>query len=333
MKQTFTQQQVRNIEQAIVMWTALSPDKLSPGLSCWRQEDDLATSYAWPIRPTSNTKACFGGWCSHWPEFQRQGVSSSRTSGAPVLGHETAPFKVAEILFGDPYLFLSRGGHPSDLTVQGLSDHGLIMNRLVLLLKSTGNKLPFSYNTSQARKSLPDEIVPSTPVSSGEASMPTKHNPRVWVILARTYEGKSHYLVGKRGPSCRNPGQWGLFGGNVDAGETLKQAARRELYEETCLPVKEQDLVFVFKDMVKQKPVTWFAVDLPRQHENHIISIRPTAEVVEYAWADRSWAERKDLHYSLARLRARGPLKESKCFRHSRGSQRSQATWSDLKGR
>jgi 8-oxo-dGTP pyrophosphatase MutT (NUDIX family) len=129
-----------------------------------------------------------------------------------------------------------------------------------------------------------------------------KTNPRVWVLLARTYEGKSHYLVGKRGPSCRNPGQWNLFGGNVDEGETLKQAAKRELYEETGFLVQEQDLVFVFKDMVKQKPVTWFAVDLRRFPEDGASSIRATEEVVEYAWADRSWADRKDLHYSLAKV-------------------------------
>lgn len=129
-----------------------------------------------------------------------------------------------------------------------------------------------------------------------------KTNPRVWVMLAKPVEGNMHYLVGKRGPSCRNPGQWNLFGGNVDEGETLTQAARRELYEETGLLVQEKDLIFVFKDMVKQKPVTWFAVNLLSVLRSHVDGIRLTQEIVEYAWADRTWMDRKDLHYSLEKL-------------------------------
>ena len=43
------------------------------------------------------------------------------------------------------------------------------------------------------------------------------------------------------------PGQWGFFGGNIEAGETPRYAAFRELHEELCIEPKR--LVFVLKDI------------------------------------------------------------------------------------
>ncbi len=128
----------------------------------------------------------------------------------------------------------------------------------------------------------------------------SKRAPRVWVIVARLMSDKCYYLVGKRGPTCRNPGQWNFLGGNVDSGETLTQAAKREAYEESGLHIIESDLSMVFKDMVKSRPVTWFAVSSGRVVNMSALHI--SAEITEYAWADLSWAGRKDLHYSVSRF-------------------------------
>ena len=54
----------------------------------------------------------------------------------------------------------------------------------------------------------------------------------LFVFCKRTHEW--YILVSKRGPGCpSNVGKWNCPGGYLDFGETLKDAARRECYEET----------------------------------------------------------------------------------------------------
>lgn len=45
---------------------------------------------------------------------------------------------------------------------------------------------------------------------------------------------------GKDAPAC--PGMLGLFGGHIESGESPKEAAKRELGEETSIPVDELKL-------------------------------------------------------------------------------------------
>lgn len=53
---------------------------------------------------------------------------------------------------------------------------------------------------------------------------------RVWVIIYCTATGRT--LLAKRSRHVKNSDQWGFFGGNVDDGENMEAAARRELIEE-----------------------------------------------------------------------------------------------------
>jgi len=56
-----------------------------------------------------------------------------------------------------------------------------------------------------------------------------KTSATAWVIL---HTGKK-IILGKRAPGTNNPNQWNFFGGHVDEGESPKEAAVRELKEET----------------------------------------------------------------------------------------------------
>ncbi len=56
-------------------------------------------------------------------------------------------------------------------------------------------------------------------------------------------EGPPSVLVIKRAYRGRNAGQWALPGGRLDEGETVEQAAIRELYEELGLTASPADLL------------------------------------------------------------------------------------------
>lgn len=128
MNQKFTQQQIDNIEEAIVMWKTVPPENVYPGLDDWRDlSKELRADTA-----TCNTVACFGGWCCHWPAFKAQGIKAE-SDGRPGL-LDLSGSQVAEYLFGDRDLFLPRGVHPTDRNSRLVNDHTVVMNRLKLLL-------------------------------------------------------------------------------------------------------------------------------------------------------------------------------------------------------
>lgn len=55
---------------------------------------------------------------------------------------------------------------------------------------------------------------------------------------------KKQILLEKRSSNKRySPNKWGLCAGHVDSGESLKQAALRELKEEVGIDLKESDLI------------------------------------------------------------------------------------------
>lgn len=61
------------------------------------------------------------------------------------------------------------------------------------------------------------------------------------VVVTRTIEGRTHVLLGEKLRGFGR-GRTVVPGGKVDPGETPRQAAARELFEETSLRVDETDL-------------------------------------------------------------------------------------------
>ena len=68
------------------------------------------------------------------------------------------------------------------------------------------------------------------------------------IIYGKDLSGKdeSVFLIHKRGPGCPdNIGKWSVNCGYINWGETIKQAAIRETFEETGLKLNESDLTFI----------------------------------------------------------------------------------------
>lgn len=66
-----------------------------------------------------------------------------------------------------------------------------------------------------------------------------------WVIIHCKKDGS--FLLARRSRRMRKPNMWNLFGGCVDSGESPREAAVRELHEESGILLARRDLVKIGK--------------------------------------------------------------------------------------
>lgn len=121
---------------------------------------------------------------------------------------------------------------------------------------------------------------------------------RVWVAVMRKTEEEFQVLLGLRGPDCGNPYTWGLFGGGVDEGEDIREAALREMEEETGIVLESREASPLYigtsEKLFGDKELHWFVYGSPLKKKDCAI----TNEVVDYKWASLKEAEGLPLHYS-----------------------------------
>jgi len=81
-------------------------------------------------------------------------------------------------------------------------------------------------------------------------SLSTLNSPVIQVVKAIIYRSDGHLFMQQRdyAPELIFPGCWTFFGGQVDAGERLKDALKREMLEEIgCIPGHVGDELFQWK--------------------------------------------------------------------------------------
>jgi len=80
-------------------------------------------------------------------------------------------------------------------------------------------------------------------------------------------------------------GLWSLPGGLVELGETLRDAVRREVYEECSIEVEPHDIVAVLQDIASEEGVkAHHFIIICFRAEVKTGSIRPGSDVVEVKW-------------------------------------------------
>lgn len=127
--------------------------------------------------------------------------------------------------------------------------------------------------------------------------MSKQKKQRVWVAPVKR---SGHILVGLRSPKCNNPNTWGLFGGQVESGEYLAQAALRELSEEAGLVWTPSVLREVIITDWNGKQCAFFTVDADGLS---LKDLKPTEEVSKFMLVDvaglTAQAELGRTHYSV----------------------------------
>lgn len=145
MRYRLTQQQFKNLTQAVNFWLKVPRDTVKSDLDRWRRTEDgvrVTTSN----KPDCGSTACFGGWLPYSSYFSKLGVHPAAAYDAyPVLNATRFTSyegkDLAEYLFGERELFASKTYWNVDRQLieelgTNYSDWGLVLMRLAYVLEN-----------------------------------------------------------------------------------------------------------------------------------------------------------------------------------------------------
>ena len=113
--------------------------------------------------------------------------------------------------------------------------------------------------------------------------------PRLAVGVVVIYEQKVLLVLRGKPPG---KGTWAMPGGSVELGETLKQAAEREVLEETGLSVTAGEICYTFetiqRDDQAQVVYHYVIIDLLAEPLDPTQPLHPADDVDDAAWFTRT---------------------------------------------
>ena len=86
-------------------------------------------------------------------------------------------------------------------------------------------------------------------------------------VAALILNGKNEVLLVKRAPACKfDAGKWTLIVGEVEYGESMEEALKREAMEEAGIEIKNLGMIQLVEIFPKETGVHWVGLDYLCQH-------------------------------------------------------------------
>jgi mutator protein MutT len=123
--------------------------------------------------------------------------------------------------------------------------------------------------------------------SSGKEAMKREYPDRPWVGVGVLVFKSGKVLLGRRAREPRM-GQWSVPGGTIELGETVREAATREIREEFNIQIEIQQVfdVFdrIFRDPEGRVQFHYVLIECVARYQSG--ELRPADDVEEAEWVD-----------------------------------------------